>query len=58
MGLVPKGDGADWKDYGTPTHRESGCLRGVKGMLSVLETVDVKDTLVRCASARSEAEAT
>lgn len=56
-GFTPKGDAGAWKDYGTPTERKDGCLVGGKGMLSVVETVNLRDVMVSCASARSDAEA-
>lgn len=57
VGFTPKGDAAAWKDYGTATQRENGRLTGGKGVLSMVETVDAKDVMVSCASARSDAEA-
>src|SRR5262245_56005209 len=32
-------DASAWKDYGTPTRRESGRLIGGKGMITVMEQV-------------------
>jgi hypothetical protein len=57
VGFTPKGDAAAWKDYGTATQRKDGFLTGGKGMLSIVETMDTKDVMVSCASARSSAEA-
>lgn len=57
VGFSPKGDTAAWRDYGTATQRKDGFLTGGKGLLSIVETVDTRDALVSCASARSNAEA-
>jgi len=57
VGFTPKGDAAVWRDYGTATKRENGSLSGGKGLLCIVETVDGKDLMVSCASARSNAEA-
>ncbi len=57
VGFTPKGDAAAWKDYGTATRRKKGCLSGGQGVLSIVKTVDAKDVMVSCASARSDAEA-
>jgi len=56
VGLEPKGDAADWKDYGTPTQRKGGRLFGRPGILSILKPVDDTDLIVST-SARSDAEA-
>jgi hypothetical protein len=50
------GDGSGWKDYGTPSRRESGRLVGNKGMVTVLEKVDGTN-LMASVEARSDAEA-
>jgi hypothetical protein len=57
VGFQPKGDIVDWKDYGTPTKRESGILSGEKGGLSILKPVEEKNVVVSCAKVRSDAEA-
>ena len=56
VGLEPKGDAADWEDYGTASQRKGGRLLGRPGMLSILKPI--KDTdLIVSTSARSDAEA-
>jgi len=57
VGFTSKGDAAAWKDYGTATQRKDGFLTGGKGVLSIVKTVDAKNVMVSCASARSNAEA-
>ena len=57
VGFKPKGNVAEWRDYGTPTLRENGVLVGGKGMLTILESVEKKDVVVSCAKVKSDAEA-
>lgn len=57
VGFTPKGDASVWTHYGTATQRKNGFLTSGKGMVSVVETINARDVMVSCASARSDAEA-
>ncbi len=49
-------DGSLWKDYGTPSRRQDGCLVGGKGMVTILENTSETD-LMASVDAKSDAEA-
>ncbi|MFY0626842.1 MAG: DUF4038 domain-containing protein [Reichenbachiella sp.] len=57
VGFQAKGSADNWKDYGTPTFRESGVLVGEKGMVSIFENVEEKNVVVSCDKFNYDAEA-